>query len=163
MAIDKTVLHSYRFGIGFLKQLCQGIGDDQLTHQPKPGMNHPVWIVGHLVDTMGSVAQMAGASYKAPDGYAELFGIKSKPVGDATVYPALPELLAELDKAVAAVEPGLNNVGAEALAAQTPDEGFRQMMPTVGDGLTFLLTGHIWMHVGQLSAWRRACGMPALF
>ncbi len=42
-------------------------------------------------------------------------------------------------------------------------ERFRKLMPTLGDGMTFLLTGHFWMHLGQLSAWRRACGMPPLF
>lgn len=163
MAIDKTVLHSYHEGIGFLKILLDGIDSDKLTHQPKPGMNHPVWIVGHLVESMTFLALMAGGSYQSPQGWSKLFGMKSKPVDDASVYPAMPELLAELDKAIAALEPGLSRIGADALAAQTPDEGFRQMMPTIGEGLTFMLTGHLWMHVGQLSAWRRACGMPALF
>lgn len=163
MAIDETVMQSYRFGVGFLKQLVEGIDEDKLTHQPEAGMNPPLWIVGHLVDTMTFVAQLAGASYKSPEGYGVLFGIKSKPVDDAGKYPAKAELLAELDKAVEAIGPGLASIKAEALRAQTPDEGFRQMMPTVGDGLTFLLTGHVWLHLGQLSAWRRACGMPPLF
>jgi hypothetical protein len=112
---------------------------------------------------MTFIAMMSGSSYKSPEGWSSLFGMKSTPVDDPKKYPAMSELLAELDKAVAAVGPGLSKVGAEALAAQMPDEGFRQMMPTIGDGLTFMLTGHLWMHVGQLSAWRRACGMPAMF
>ena len=89
--------------------------------------------------------------------------MKSSPVDDASKYPDKATLLAELDKAVEAVAPGIASVSADALAAEMPDEGFRQMMPTVGDGLTFILNGHLWMHIGQLSAWRRACGMPPMF
>jgi len=163
MAIDSTVMHSFHFSVGFLKSLLEGIGDDKMTHQPNPGMNHPAWITGHLVTSMEFGAKLAGASYKAPDGWGDLFGMKSTPSDDASKYPDMATLLAELDKAVAAVTPSLELITADALAAQMPDEGFRQMMPTVGDGLTFLINGHIAMHVGQLSAWRRACGMPPLF
>ncbi len=163
MAIDSTVMHNYTFGLGFLKSLLEGIDDGKMTAQPKPGMNHPVWIVGHLIDTMGFTAKLAGATYKSPEGWDELFGFKSNPVDDAGKYPSMAALVAELDKAVEAVGPSLEMIDSAALAAEMPDEGFRKMMPTVGDGLAFLLNGHITMHLGQLSAWRRAQGMPPLF
>ncbi len=163
MAIDSTVNHSFHFSVGFLKSLLEGIDTDKMAHQPSPGMNHPAWIVGHLVTAMEFGAKLAGATYKAPDGWSDLFGMKSEPSDDGSKYPDMTTLLAELDKSVAAVMPSLESIGSDALAAQMPDEGFRKMMPTVGDGLTFLINGHIAMHVGQLSAWRRACGMPALF
>ncbi len=163
MAIDRTVLHSYHFGLHFLKDLLQDIPEDKLTHQPHPGMNHPVWILGHLVTTMGFASMLAKASYQPPQGYQELFGMKSEPVGDAGQYPAMSELLAELDKAVAEVAPALTNIDEEALRSHMPEDGLRDLLPTVGDGLTFILNGHLWMHIGQLSAWRRACGMPPKF
>jgi DinB superfamily len=163
MAIDSTVMHSFNFSVGYLKSLLEGIDGDKMTHQPSPGMNHPAWIVGHLVATMEFGAKLAGATYKAPDGWSDLFGMSSTPSDDASKYPDMATLLAELDKAVAAVTPSLESINSDALAAQMPDEGFRKMMPTVGDGLTFLINGHITMHIGQLSAWRRACGMPPLF
>jgi len=163
MAIDSTVMHNFHFGVGFLKSLLEGIDDAKMAHQPRPGMNHPAWITGHLVTAMEFTAKLAGGSYKAPEGWSDLFGTNSTPSDDASKYPDKAALLAELDKAVAAVAPSLESVEPEALSAQMPDEGFRKIMPTVGDGLTFLMNGHIAMHVGQLSAWRRACGMPPLF
>jgi DinB superfamily len=163
MAIDSTVMHSFHFSVGFLKSLLEGIDDGQRVHQPKPGMNHPAWVVGHLVFAMEFTAKLVGAAYTAPEGWSDLFGMKSTPSDDPSQYPDMAALLAELDKSIAAVTPSLESIGPEALAAQMPDEGFRKMMPTVGDGLTFLINGHIAMHVGQLSAWRRACGMPPLF
>ncbi len=163
MAIDSTVMHSFHFSVGFLKSLLEGIDGGKMTHQPSPGTNHPAWITGHLIDTMGFVATLTGATYQSPEGWSGLFGMGSTPSDDAAKYPDKAALLAELDKSVAAVMPSLESISAEALAAQMPDEGFRKMMPTVGDGLTFLINGHITMHIGQLSAWRRACGMPPLF
>ena len=126
-------------------------------------MNHPLWIVGHLAHTNEFPAQLLGVEYKAPDGWDKLFGMKSVPVDDASKYPDLATLLAELDKGVAAVTPALASITPDALAAPMPDEQFRQMMPTVGDGLAFILASHFAMHLGQLSAWRRACGMPPTF
>lgn len=163
MAIDSTVKHNLHFNVGFMKNLLQGIDAGKLTHQPRPGMNHPLWIVGHLAWTMEFPAKLLGVAYKAPDGWDKLFGMKSKPVDDAAKYPAITALLAELDRGIQVIGPALDSLSAEALAAEMPEEGFRQMMPTVGDGLTFILNSHIAMHTGQLSAWRRACGMPALF
>lgn len=163
MAIDRTVIHSFHFGVGFLKSLLDGIDTDKLTHQPAPGMNHPIWIVGHLAVTMGFGASQIGADYKAPEGWDALFNMGSKPVDDPAKYPDLATLLAELDKGVAAVAPYMGSVSDEVLSAEEPDEGFRKMMPTVGDGMTFILNGHFWMHIGQLSTWRRAIGLPPLF
>jgi hypothetical protein len=163
MAIDSTVMHSYQFSVGYLKSLLGGIDNNKRAQQFYPGMNHPAWIVGHMVTTMEFAAKMAGASYKSPEGWNELFGMGSKPVDDAAKYPDLATLLAEWDKGIEAVGPTLESLSDEALAAEMPEEGFRQMMPTLGDGLTFILNGHIVMHAGQLSAWRRANGMPPMF
>lgn len=163
MAIDSTVKHNLHFNVGFLKTLLQGIDADKLAHQPEPGMNHPLWIAGHLAWTMEFPAKMLGVEYKVPEGWDKLFGMKSEPVDDAAKYPDLAALLAELDRGVEAVGPAIESISPEALAAQMPDEGFREMMPTVGDGLTFILNSHIAMHAGQLSAWRRACGMKPMF
>lgn len=161
--MHKTVMHSYHFGVGFLKQLLEGIESDKMTYQPMPGMNHPAWIVGHLVDTMGFIAELTGSQYRSPEGWPALFGMKSTPVDDLARYPSKAELIAELNKSVAELEPSLGCVTDTMLADAMPHEGFRKMMPTVADGLTFTLTAHFWMHIGQLSAWRRACGMPPSF
>ena len=36
-------------------------------------------------------------------------------------------------------------------------------LPTVGDLLAHLLTTHSAYHLGQLSTWRRAAGLPEVF
>lgn len=163
MAIDRSVNQNFHFGVGFLKSLLQGIDAGKLADQPLPGMNHPLWIVGHLAVTMEFAGQLADVSYKAPEGWGELFGMGSQPVSDASKYPSLDELIAELDKSVEVFGSKLASIDAAALAAEMPNEEFRKMMPTVGDGLVFILNGHVMMHIGQLSAWRRAIGLPPMF
>ncbi len=163
MSIDSTVKHSLKFNVGFLKTLLAGIEEDQMTHQPCPGMNHPAWIVGHLVVTMAGAAKIAGAGYVPPEGWPALFGKQSTPVGEAGAYPAKQTLLDELDKSIEALMPVMDQLDADALAAENPIEGFRERMPTVGDALTFIFNSHLGLHCGQLSAWRRAIGLPPLF
>ena len=40
---------------------------------------------------------------------------------------------------------------------------FETELPTVGDMATFLIIAHTNLHLGQLSAWRRATGKSPLF
>ena len=50
-----------------------------------------------------------------------------------------------------------------ALAAENPAEGrFKEMFPTVGGAVAFLLGGHVAMHLGQVSTWRRVMGLGSV-
>ena len=45
---------------------------------------------------------------------------------------------------------------------QNPVDGrMRELFPTNGGALGFYVGGHVMMHIGQLSAWRRAMGLEA--
>lgn len=46
------------------------------------------------------------------------------------------------------------------LEGPTPNEDFRQIMPTLGNALVFILWAHEAVHVGQLTSWRKAMGLP---
>jgi hypothetical protein len=39
----------------------------------------------------------------------------------------------------------------------------RDTLPTLKDGVANLLTGHLGVHLGQLSTWRQMIGLPPLF
>ena len=58
---------------------------------------------------------------------------------------------------IAAIAPGLS---AEVLAAENPLAYSRARFPTLGEFLTYIMTGHLGYHLGQLSGWRAAAGMP---
>jgi hypothetical protein len=50
----------------------------------------------------------------------------------------------------------------DGLAQPLPDERYRHIFPTIGHALLHILTAHAAVHVGQVSVWRRAFGLPPL-
>ena len=43
-----------------------------------------------------------------------------------------------------------------------PFDSMAETLPTLADLLSYLLSTHEAMHLGQLSAWRRQLGLPAV-
>ena len=161
MPLSQAVLDNAQVSRGMLNMLLKDVGDEQMTAQPAAGMNHPAWIVGHLACSWEFVAQVTGADYRAPEGWNKLFGMGSKPTSDRARYPGKEALLAELDRGDQVVTPVAAKLSDEALAAVMPLENFRRFLPTVEHGLVFGMTGHYLYHLGQLSGWRRAMGLPS--
>ena len=46
------------------------------------------------------------------------------------------------------------------LAGPLPDERYRDVFPALGHAILHILTVHTAIHLGQLSPWRRAMGLP---
>lgn len=46
------------------------------------------------------------------------------------------------------------------LDSPLPDERYREVFPTLGHAVLHILTVHTAIHLGQISAWRRAMGLP---
>jgi hypothetical protein len=55
------------------------------------------------------------------------------------------------------------SASAEQLAAPTTVPQMQEMLSTARERIAFMLTGHVGAHLGQLSAWRRMIGLPAMF
>ena len=48
------------------------------------------------------------------------------------------------------------------LLKENPNEGrMRELFPTIGAATGFYVGGHVMIHMGQISAWRRAMGLEA--
>ena len=151
----------------FLVQCCRllvaDIADERLAEQPLPDVNHPAWILGHLAFSADRASSLLGAAKELPADWTALFGPGSKPSATRSDYPAREELLR-------AVEDGFERLRRQAAAA-TPEQlaqpstspSTKEALPTIQDGVAFLLTGHLGVHLGQLSAWRRMAGLPPLF
>ena len=90
-----------------------------------------------------------------------LFTIGSQPTDDRAAYPSTAELLAAVESRQALLTDAMRNADPSAFEAPTPDEKLRAIFPTVGDLVTSAMTSHIAVHLGQLSAWRKAMGLPS--
>jgi hypothetical protein len=149
--------------LGYARRLVADLRDDQMTAQPVDGcvMNHAAFVVGHLAWVCDVGVTLLGESAAIDPGWRDLFSLTAKPVADRSVYPAKAIL-------VQALEDAHTRLVRVALAAtpgalqQLPPERFRSRFPTVAHVLLHMLTNHEAVHLGQLSAWRRASGLPAV-
>ena len=154
-------LRTFRFLLGYGELLLSDVTESEMTAQPVDGMNHPAWVLGHLAIAFDRHAEYAGVERELRN-WDSLFGMGSTPSADADAYPSKDELLkawkAAGERFAAAVE------SANEAALQTPTEGpLVGPFPTTADFLSFSLTSHTSIHLGQLSAWRKAMGRPAMF
>lgn len=156
-----SVLLTYARNLDYAKRLTADIPADRMTARPVAGMNHPAWILGHLAFYGDVAAKLIGIDEPTLD---PALGPKvdntSKPIADPAAYPSRDDLIAALERGHARLAGAVAALSAEDLARPNPIERARGRFPTVGDALIFMMTAHEAIHLGQLSAWRRAAGLP---
>lgn len=152
----------YALVLKLCRSMAADISEDQMTVQPAPGMNHPAWILGHLAVTTDSAVRIVGGATVCPEDWRAKYGPGSTVVADRNAYPSKAELLAAFEAAHARVMEAMASVSEEHLSRPQPSRFFKAELPTLGDMLLHLITTHPMLHLGQLSAWRRAMGLPGV-
>ena len=150
-----------RFLLSVYDRWFEGLEDRHLGLEPMPGVKTAGWIVGHLTITGDFGRKLCGLAPLAPKEWRTLFAPGSKPSADTASYPPMATLVATcraVYRDLAANAPGAT---AESLHAPNPFEAARPAFPTGGDFVRYLMTGHFAYHLGQLSQWRTAAGLPA--
>jgi len=154
------ILNSYSLCLNDTRQLIADLNAAQMVAQPSKPMNHPAWIIGHLIYS----AQMIGGELAVPpwlsDQWVALFRTGSVPKSDPALYPTKTELLESLTDAQNRLAQRLSAMNDTDLAQPLPDKRYRDIYPSLGHAILHILTVHTSYHVGQISAWRRAMGFP---
>lgn len=152
------------FQLRYARLLVQDIDDARLAEQPMPGMNHAAWILGHLAVAADFLLQLFGEPELCSEDWHNRFGPGSSVQADRSAYPSKGELLEALALGHEATARASINASKEAIQQpHTPELAFlKPELTTVGDLALHLLTTHEAIHLGQLSAWRRALGMPGV-
>ena len=159
-AID-GLLFAWNKNLIYGQKLVADLSEEQMAVQPASGMNHPAWVLSHLNAYHPVIEHVIrGELFDDPKDHP--FGMKSKPEADRSVYASKDEL-------VKAFVAGHENVAAT-LGSSTDAifdrpvvlERWVQFMPTAGIALPYLMLVHENTHFGQLSAWRRVQGLPAV-
>ena len=158
----QTAVHSFRYSVEFLRDQVAGVADARMCEQPGGFVNHPAWTVGHLTHTCEMIGGVLGVEPWLPEEYTRLFGAGSVPVAERAVYPSKSVLLAVLTGAEERVVAAVRGQSDHQLDAPFPDPAYSGVFPSVRHALTQVLVGHTAYHVGQVGAWRRAAGMPAM-
>jgi hypothetical protein len=147
------------------RMLAEDIPAEQFTRLPRPGMNHPAFLLGHITLVTSRALAAVGREDLAdiPDGCTALFSAGRQCLENDEGYPSKDDIVAFYAK---------RHEDAIAALRDTPDEVYRQdnpadresraRFPTVGSLVNFIVNCHHMAHLGQLSAWRRAMGLPSV-
>ncbi|HEX6960722.1 MAG TPA: DinB family protein [Lacipirellula sp.] len=166
MPVSPEFLTLYSFTLASCERLVADVSDDELAHQPTPGVNTPGWILAHLAISTDYALQLLGRPKQMPTAWHEAFGPGTKPPTSRDAYPAKAELLAALRRGHEAVVAALPRTSEEQLRAPNPLTALPflvETLPTAGDLLAHLISTHEAAHLGHLSNWRRQTGRPPLF
>ena len=152
-----------QFLLGYCRMMMEEIPDERMAEQPLPNVNHPAWILGHLAYSGDAAVGRLGAQKLLTEDWTKQFGPGSKISALRAEYPSKDELLRVLEDRFEQARRQAAIATAEPMALPNPNPRMKAGLPTVGDSVAFLLTGHLAVHLGQLSAWRRMVGMAPLF
>jgi hypothetical protein len=155
------VLNSFGLTLDYLRRLVADVPDEELSRQPAGAVNHPAWIIGHLVYSCQAIGGELGVAVWLPVDWQQTFGTGSVPHADRPAYPSKIELLAALADGQNRLRERLQSMNDNDLKAPLPDERHRAMFPTLGHAVTHILTSHAAVHVGQASLWRKLAGYPS--
>jgi hypothetical protein len=169
--IGPVIAAPVKIVLGYAERLIAGVSAADFGRLARPGgqvvqSNHPAFVLGHLCLYPPRVLEHLGRPLGAaacPPGYEPLFknGVECTDDPDGNRYPAMSELTARFFEGYRAATDAVAAASDESLLAPNPTEGrMRELFPTLGGMLNFYLNGHAMSHLGQLSAWRRAMGLP---
>jgi len=154
----------------FAKAMLKDVTPAMFARLAAPGgmtvqSNHPAWAFGHLsiynCRVLELLGQPAGAA-AVPAGFDELFknGTPCQDDAKGTIYPTMEAVtsfyFAGFDAAVTAIK----HASDAQLSEANPAEGrMKELFPTKGMVINFLMSTHHMIHLGQVSAWRRMQGL----
>jgi hypothetical protein len=170
-SIGSMIAASGRLGLGYADRLLKGVTSDQFARFASVGgnliqSNHPAFIYGHLsLYAPRIIEQLNGdASGLMPTAeFQKLFSKDATCVDDpdGSIYPAMDEIVLALKDGYTAAINALQQAQDEIFRQVNPNEVMRERFPSLGAMHAFYVGGHFMLHMGQMSAWRRAMGLGA--
>ena len=156
----KTVLHSFAYGLDYLREQVADVPGAHMVEQPAGVVNDPLWVIGHLTVVCQNIAGAIGTPPWLPDGFTRRFETGSVPVAD--LYETKETALARLADAQGRITRAVEGLNEAQLSQPFPDPSLLDVFPTIRHALTQILVGHTAYHVGQVSIWRKAMGLRAI-
>lgn len=159
----ESIIYAWDNQLRYAVALLEDLTDEQMVLRPGGNMNHPAWILGHVSLYHPLVAKLLAGETIDDPGSDPLFGFKGQgPLDDVAAYGSKS---AQVERYSTGHEQA-----AQALLAAAPTDFTRppslprwaDAYPTVEFMLPDLIIFHEAMHIGQISTWRRAAGLPAV-
>ena len=166
-SLGQTIGDGLKLSVNYAEQLIQGVSPQSFGRLAAPGgqtidSNHPAFIFGHLALYGPKIAGMAGGQAPiVPEGFEVVFakGMKGGDDPDGSVYPPMHVITESFFAGYRSAEDAVTAATDEQLAQPNPLETMAEKFPTLGSMCNFMCSGHMLMHLGQLSTWRRMQGL----
>lgn len=169
-SIGHCIADSLQLGLGYAERLMQEITPETFARFANVGgtainSNHPAFVLGHLslypekiVSQLGHDATAITVSQKFQEVFHQSTTCQDDP--DGTIYPAMDDVTKAFFEGYQLALEKLRAADDEVFQLPNPGEGrIKELFPTVGSMHTFYVGGHLMMHLGQMSAWRRMQGL----
>jgi hypothetical protein len=164
------IADSCRLSLAYAERLLKDIPAERFARLATVGdevvqSNHPAFIYGHLsLYPCRIVAELGhdASSIKPTEAYVKSFDHNAKCVDDSegSIYPAMDEITDRFFAAHRLALDVLMTADDSLFKQMNPNEAMRGKFATIGSMHGFYVGGHIMIHMGQLSAWRRMIGLP---
>ncbi len=163
-----TPIASARFCLMFADLLLKGVSPEQFRRKPAGvNCNSAVFNYGHLTLYPDMVIELLGRDdlLDPDERFTRLFSRDVPCVDDpdGKIYPPMDEIVGRFRTRYEVALEALESADESVLSEPNPRERNRDHLPTKRDAITFYLTGHMMMHLGQVSTWRRCMGLGQCF
>jgi len=169
-SLGNVIADSLQLSLGYADRLLKGIAPDRFPRFAVVGgqtveSNHPAFVYGHLSLYAPKILHQIGSpAPPVPEHFEIRFSKDAKCVDDADLdlYPSMDEIVTFFLEGHRMVTGALRSTPDEVFQQPNPAEGrMKELFPTIGSVQTFYCGGHMMMHLGQVSAWRRIEGLGA--
>jgi len=169
-SLGNTIADSLQLGMDYADRLLKDVSADQFGRFAAPGgqpveSNHAAFVYGHLSLYPGRILEALGQTAPPlPDGFEACFSKDAKCVDDpaSTVYPSMEKIVACFQEGYTAAAQALRSADDSIFQQPNPTGGrMTELFPTIGSMHNFYVGGHLMLHLGQVSAWRRMLGLGA--
>lgn len=169
-SLGNTIADSLQLSLSYADRLLQGIEASRFARFASPGgqaieSNHPAFVLSHLCIYAPRIISQLGRddlSVTVPERIQSSGSKDAQCVDDpdGTIYAPMHEIVETFQRGYGNAMTTLRESSDETLQQPNPTEGrMSELFPTIGSMHTFYVGGHMMMHLGQLSAWRRMQGM----
>ena len=161
-SIADTIIPGARMSLNYAMTLATDIPAERWGESAIAGCSHPSFNYAHLAvypNRMFSILGREDLCIELPFD-PELVLPGADCLEDASCYPDKDEVLGLMQAGYEGVIELVSTLDEEQLSAANPMEGrMAELFPTIGSMIAFMLNNHVMMHMGQVSAWRRAIGL----
>jgi len=169
-SIGNTIGDSLSLSLANARKMLTGVTPLNFARYATPGnqvveSNHPAFVYGHLSLYPARILDQLGVDSSAispPARFQELFSKDATCQDDPTgsIYPSQAEVTEVFFRGYEKCLEILRNTPDEAFQIPNPTPGrMTELFPTLGSMQAFYVGGHLMLHIGQISAWRRMQGL----